>query len=163
MITVPEAARRLGRNPETVRRWIRAGKLRSTKAGTQHLIDEQDLEELDDEQLPLPEEWEITRRGEPQPNWAKLIELARRGDLLTVREAARRLGKNPETIRRWIRSGRLRSRKVGMQHLIDERDLEELEEGQVEQAPVPDELATTFWGEPQPNVVKFIRLAREGR
>nr|MBA3852364.1 helix-turn-helix domain-containing protein [Chloroflexota bacterium] len=43
MLTVPEAARRVGRNPETVRRWIREGKLRSTRIGTQHLIDEADL------------------------------------------------------------------------------------------------------------------------
>jgi len=42
-LTVPEAARRLGRNPETIRRWIRAGKLRSRKVGTQHVIDEDDL------------------------------------------------------------------------------------------------------------------------
>jgi excisionase family DNA binding protein len=42
-LTVPEAARRAGRNPETIRRWIRAGKLPSHKVGTQHLIDEDDL------------------------------------------------------------------------------------------------------------------------
>ena len=42
-LTVPEAARRVGRNPETIRRWIRAGKLPSRKVGTQHLIDEDDL------------------------------------------------------------------------------------------------------------------------
>jgi excisionase family DNA binding protein len=39
-LTVPEAARRVGRNPETIRRWIRAGKLPSRKVGTQHVIDE---------------------------------------------------------------------------------------------------------------------------
>ncbi len=43
MLTVPEAARVARRNPETVRRWIREGKLRSTKVGTQHLIDETEL------------------------------------------------------------------------------------------------------------------------
>jgi len=42
-LTVPEAARRTGRNPETIRRWIRAGKLPSRKVGTQHVIDEDDL------------------------------------------------------------------------------------------------------------------------
>ena len=46
MLTVPEAARRVGRDPETVRRWIRAGKLSSVKVGTQHLIDEGDLDDL---------------------------------------------------------------------------------------------------------------------
>jgi excisionase family DNA binding protein len=43
MLTVPEVARRVGRNPETVRRWIREGKLPARKIGTQHVIDEDDL------------------------------------------------------------------------------------------------------------------------
>jgi len=43
MLTVPQVARRVGKNPETVRRWIREGKLRSTKVGTQHVIDEDDV------------------------------------------------------------------------------------------------------------------------
>jgi predicted nucleotidyltransferase len=59
MITVPEAVRRARRNPETIRRWIREGKLRSRKIGTQHTIEERDLEAVladDDEMLPLPPE-----------------------------------------------------------------------------------------------------------
>jgi excisionase family DNA binding protein len=44
MLTVPEVARRAGRNPETIRRWIREGKLPARKIGTQHVIDETDLE-----------------------------------------------------------------------------------------------------------------------
>jgi uncharacterized protein len=43
MMTVTEAARRAGRHPETVRRWIREGKLTAWKVGTQHVIDEDDL------------------------------------------------------------------------------------------------------------------------
>jgi excisionase family DNA binding protein len=43
MLTVPEAARRIGRNPETIRRWIREGRLAASKMGTQHLIDAGDL------------------------------------------------------------------------------------------------------------------------
>ena len=46
MLTVPEAARRARRNPETVRRWIREGKLRATRVGTQHILDERDLAEF---------------------------------------------------------------------------------------------------------------------
>lgn len=75
MLTVPEAARRVGRNPETIRRWIRSGRLQSQKVGTQHLVDEQELDDLlaGDEQLPLPEEWRTMRDGRPQPNWVRLI------------------------------------------------------------------------------------------
>ncbi|MGH2825306.1 MAG: helix-turn-helix domain-containing protein, partial [Thermoleophilaceae bacterium] len=43
--------------------------------------------------------------------------------MLDVAEAGRRLGRDPETIRRWIRAGRLRAQKVGNQHVIDEADL----------------------------------------
>jgi excisionase family DNA binding protein len=42
-LTVPEVALRTGRSPETVRRWIRAGRLASGKVGTQHVVDEKDL------------------------------------------------------------------------------------------------------------------------
>jgi excisionase family DNA binding protein len=76
VITVPEAARRTGRNPETIRRWIRAGKLRSQKVGTQHLVDERELDELlddEDDMLPLPPEWRTMRDGRPQPNWVRLL------------------------------------------------------------------------------------------
>jgi excisionase family DNA binding protein len=43
MLTVAEAAKLAKRDPETIRRWIRAGKLTSWKVGTQHMIDEDDL------------------------------------------------------------------------------------------------------------------------
>ena len=79
MITVPEAARRVGRDPETVRRWIRSGKLRSRRVGTQHLIDEQDLAlfEEGDDPIALPDAWKETWTGEPQPNWVKIIRQSR--------------------------------------------------------------------------------------
>ena len=50
MLTVPEAARRTGRHPETIRRWIREGRLRAHKVGTQHVIDADDLDEVTDVQ-----------------------------------------------------------------------------------------------------------------
>lgn len=82
--------------------------------------------------------------------------------MLTVPEAARRVGRNPETIRRWIRSGRLSARKVGTQHVIEESDLDAAVNDE-------DELLPSPWprvmpdGSPMPNVVELIRRSREGR
>ena len=74
MLTVPEAARRSGRDPETIRRWIRAGRLRSEKVGTQHLIDEQDLEDVLSERATLiPGSWRTTSDGRPMPDWVTLV------------------------------------------------------------------------------------------
>jgi len=53
MLTVPQAAKRSGKHPETIRRWIREGKLPARKIGTQHIIEEADLGNLvADEVLP---------------------------------------------------------------------------------------------------------------
>lgn len=82
MLTVPEAAKRANRNPETIRRWIRAGKLRARKIGTQHVIEEDDLDAvLEDEHevLPLPDAWSRTADGRPMPNVVRAIHEARRG------------------------------------------------------------------------------------
>ena len=82
MLTVPEAARRAGRDPETIRRWIRTGRLRARKIGTQHVIDEADLDASLDEggdMLPLPPEWSRMRDGSPMPNVVAAIRRSRRG------------------------------------------------------------------------------------
>lgn len=81
--------------------------------------------------------------------------------MLTVPEAARRAGKDPETVRRWIRSGRLHARKIGTQHVIEESDLEPLLED--EMLPVPPSWCYMPDGRPVPNVVRAVRLARVGR
>jgi excisionase family DNA binding protein len=74
MLTVPEAARRSGRNPETIRRWIRSGRLRSEKVGTQHLVDEQVLDALvADGPLELPDHWATTDSGKPMPSWERIV------------------------------------------------------------------------------------------
>jgi excisionase family DNA binding protein len=78
MLTVPEVADRVGRDPETVRRWIRSGKLRARKVGTQHVIEERDLEELMADPVPFPKAWERTWTGEPPPQWARIIRRSRR-------------------------------------------------------------------------------------
>ena len=80
MITVPEAAKRAGKDPETIRRWIRSGRLRASKIGTQHVIEETDLEPLlEDQELPLPPEWRTLPDGRPMPNVVRAIRLARTG------------------------------------------------------------------------------------
>jgi excisionase family DNA binding protein len=72
-LTVPVAARLVGRNPETVRRWIREGKLRSEKVGTQHLVDREEiLGFLEDGELTLPPHWQQTAGGE-MPPWERLV------------------------------------------------------------------------------------------
>jgi len=76
MLTVPEAARRTGKNPETIRRWIREGKLRAHKVGTQHVFEEEDLAVAMGESagtLPLPPEWRETFWGGPMPDWTSIV------------------------------------------------------------------------------------------
>jgi len=80
VLTVPEAAARAGRDPETIRRWIRSGKLRARKVGTQHVIDELDLEALAEGQtLPLPRAWKKTSTGEPMPDVVTALRRSRAG------------------------------------------------------------------------------------
>jgi excisionase family DNA binding protein len=80
MLTVPEAARRLRKNPETIRRWVRSGLLRSRKVGTQHLIDESDLAALAPSgTLPLPGPGRKTATGEPMPDFAGALRASRTG------------------------------------------------------------------------------------
>jgi excisionase family DNA binding protein len=79
LLTVPEAARRIGRNPETIRRWIRTGRLRSRRIGTQHVIDERDLEQLVDgvAHVDVPEGWSVFADGAPQPDWEHMLRRSR--------------------------------------------------------------------------------------
>ena len=82
--------------------------------------------------------------------------------MITVPEAARRVGRNPETVRRWIREGKLPATKVGTQHVIDEQDLAAIVDADADVLPLPPEWQRTFWGGPMPNVVAAIRRSREG-
>jgi excisionase family DNA binding protein len=81
--------------------------------------------------------------------------------VLTVPEAARRIGKNPETIRRWIREGRLAARKIGTQHIIEEADLAQATKPD-ETLAIPPTWGRTITGEPMPNVVAAVRRSRAG-
>lgn len=72
MLTVPEAARRTGLHPETIRRWVRSGRLRSQKVGTQHLIDEDALDSLlEPAHIDLPPDW-LPDDGK-QIDWARIV------------------------------------------------------------------------------------------
>ena len=78
MLTVPEVATRLGRDPETVRRWIRSGRLHARKVGTQHVVDEEDLKSLfKGDLLPLPPTWKKTSTGETMPNVVQSVRRSR--------------------------------------------------------------------------------------
>jgi excisionase family DNA binding protein len=78
--------------------------------------------------------------------------------MLTVPEAAQRARRDPETIRRWIRSGRLPARRVGTQHVIEEGELAALLRGG--RLPLPKWLTRTATGEPMPDVVAAVRRQR---
>ena len=84
--------------------------------------------------------------------------------MLSVSEAARRVRRDPETIRRWIRNGKLRARKIGQQHFIEEDDLAAVERDEFEMLPVPRSWGwgRTITGEPMPSSVEAIRRSREG-
>lgn len=81
MLTVPQAAKRSGRNPETIRRWIRSGRLRATKIGTQHVIEEQDLDLVSQDEMKtrLPEHLRRTSDGQMMPDVVELLHESRRG------------------------------------------------------------------------------------
>jgi excisionase family DNA binding protein len=81
MLTVPEAARRTHRDPETVRRWIRSGRLRATRIGTQHMIDEADLAAIAEEKavLPLPAGWRRTAVHGVMPDVVAAVRASRTG------------------------------------------------------------------------------------
>ena len=77
MITVREAAERLGRDPETVRRWIRAGKLPARKIGLQLMIEEDSLPA--ETSVALPAAWRRTATGEPMPDAVAAVRRSRAG------------------------------------------------------------------------------------
>lgn len=81
MLTVPEAARRTGRNPETIRRWIRAGRLSARRVGTQHVIEESELERVTAQlrAVEIPPGWRTFSDGTPQPDWERMVRRSRDG------------------------------------------------------------------------------------
>lgn len=82
MLTVAEAAQRVGKAPETIRRWIRDGRLPAETVRGKYLIDPAALDEARDEaypMLPLPLEWQVLDDGTPAPNWIAKLRRSRLG------------------------------------------------------------------------------------
>jgi excisionase family DNA binding protein len=82
MLTVVEAARRVGRSMSIIRRWIQSGLLPATMSGGRWRIDPDALDELRDgiyPMLELPAEWRRLEDGTPAPNWVAGIALSRVG------------------------------------------------------------------------------------
>ena len=81
MLTVAEAAGRLARDPETIRRWIRSGRLQATKVGGRYVIDEADLATLaeDGVSLDVPVRWKTFASRSPQPDWVAVLHRSRGG------------------------------------------------------------------------------------
>ena len=52
------------------------------------------------------------------------MDVSRLGELVSVREASRESGRNMETVRRWIWSGKLPAQKLGNQLFIKRSDWE---------------------------------------
>jgi excisionase family DNA binding protein len=73
-LTVPEAARRVGRSPETVRRWIWNGRLPSEKVGNQHLVDADALDALTGAVEPAPDEGEAVEVAGEWGDWLRRAE-----------------------------------------------------------------------------------------
>ena len=87
MITVAEAARRLNRSTEQVRRYLREGKLQGQRIGNQWFVEEGALQGPSDEPLVAPElverirrtREEIRRRVGHDFDVAEMIRLSREG------------------------------------------------------------------------------------
>jgi excisionase family DNA binding protein len=82
MLTIAEAAERVGRSPGTVRRWIREGRLPADTARGERLIDSADLDMVRDSIYPILLvllEWQRLEDGTPAPNWVAGVALSRLG------------------------------------------------------------------------------------
>jgi excisionase family DNA binding protein len=76
MLTVVEAAQRVGRSTSTIRGWIRSGLLPAAMAAGRWRIEPDALDELRDGIYPMlepPAEWRKPADGTPAPNWVAAV------------------------------------------------------------------------------------------
>lgn len=83
-VTVKQAAELVRRDPETVRRWVRSGRLPFRRIGTTVLLHRDDVMNLvahfdQPEMLPLPPDWQLTHSGAAMPNVVAAIQRSRSG------------------------------------------------------------------------------------
>jgi excisionase family DNA binding protein len=79
VLTVSEASALTGRDPETIRRWVRQGRLSARRDGPRLLLDASEVEALlVPDTLPVPEAWRRTATGE-QPRWVAYLRRTREG------------------------------------------------------------------------------------
>ena len=79
MIPVAEAAGRAGRDPATIRRWIRSGRLAARKIRGRHMIEEAELDAALAEELRVPASWRRTPSGAPIRGAAAAVRRSRAG------------------------------------------------------------------------------------
>jgi excisionase family DNA binding protein len=78
VLTVAEAAARTGRGEETIRRWIRAGRLAASRDGRLLRVHADELDALVARPgFELPPGWARTAWGSRQPDWVAEIRRAR--------------------------------------------------------------------------------------
>ncbi len=70
MLSIAEAAARSGRGPETIRRWIRGGRLAAHRDGGRLFVHAEELDALTARPShDLPAGWGRTTWGTRQPDW----------------------------------------------------------------------------------------------
>jgi excisionase family DNA binding protein len=82
VLTVTEVAALVGRNPETVRRWIRSGRLTAQRVGQRQMISDKDVRAIEDELFPmaqLPDHWNVGDDGSRAQNWVAALHRSRSG------------------------------------------------------------------------------------
>ena len=84
---------------------------------------------------------------------------------LTVKQAAELVRRDPETVRRWVRSGRLPYRRIGTTVLLHRDDVLNLVAhfDQPEMLPLPPHWQRTHSGATMPNIVAAVQRSRSGR